>query len=182
MWRELHKGRFFYMPKRTRQISVFGDIAEIPLTKGHVAIIDVHDIHLVIARNWHAHVQNHTVYAKRGANKGGKYVGVYLHSALLGPAPDGMRIDHRDGNGLNNRRSNLRYATDSQNSSNRRFAQKSTSGVKGVTWHKASAAWQSQIKVRGKGIYLGLFRCRTAAHLAYAKASQALHGQFGRLA
>ena len=102
-----------------------------------------------------------------------------MHRLVLG-TPDGQETDHVDGDGLNNRRANLRPATRSQNACNRGPMPGSVSGVKGVYWQKSVQKWHARIDAGGKTHYLGLFRCITAAALAYAKASRALHGEFGR--
>lgn len=66
-------------------------------------------------------------------------------------------IDHKNGNGLDNRKSNLRIVTQLVNSRNRRLSKSNTSGVTGVSFHKHKRKWQADIKVHGKKKYLGLF-------------------------
>lgn len=92
---------------------------EIPLTKGYVAIIDDEDAHLAALR-WHAHVMpGKAVYARRTAHADGTKKNVMLHRVIMNAAP-GEPVDHRDGDGLNCRRGNLRIVTASENCMNRR--------------------------------------------------------------
>jgi hypothetical protein len=168
-------------PKKVRPIRVEGNIAFVPLTKGYEAVIDAADVHLVDGRNWCAMALRHTAYAQRTDCSGPKPRTVYLHRAIMGE-PDGFQVDHIDSDGLNNRRLNLREATGSQNQHNQRLAKHNTSGLKGVTWHKAAGKWQAQIKLKGKQRFLGLHATLEAAHATYAAASAALHKEFGRIA
>jgi len=153
----------------------------VPLTQGHEATIDAADVHLVEGFNWRALVTSSAVYAVRTDCSGQKQRKIYLHRVIMGD-PESVYVDHRDSDGLNNRRGNLRAATRSQNNHNSRVRTDNTSGIKGVVWHKPRGKWAARIKLNGKNRHLGLFRCPTAAALAYAKASRALHGEFGRVA
>lgn len=92
-----------------------------------------------------------------------------------------LEIDHRDTNKLNNRWSNLREATPTQNRCNRVAQANSSSGVKGVWWHKATGKWRSAIRVRGAVTHLGLFTSIDEAAAAYAGAANDLHGDFARV-
>lgn len=90
------------------------------------------------------------------------------------------QIDHIDGDGTNNRISNLREASRFQNAQNRRMHKSNKWGMKGITWKKARGKWQAQIEANGKAKYLGTFATKEEAALAYATAAAALHGQFAR--
>jgi len=98
-----------------------------------------------------------------------------------GAIPGGFHIDHIDTNGTNNRLSNLRLATDSQNKFNVKKRRNNTSGFKGVTWNRRSCKWRAQIKAHGKAYNLGNHDSIGLAALAYAKAALRLHGKFARL-
>lgn len=89
-------------------------------------------------------------------------------------------IDHIDHDGLNNRISNLRAATHSQNLANRGATVSSSSGIKGVTWYKRDGLWKSQIKVNYKNIWLGTFTNIEDAASAYGAASKKYFGEFAR--
>lgn len=169
------------MPKAIRQIRMDGNIAYVPLTQGYEAVIDVADVPLVEGWNWYAQVRPHTIYAKRIDGAGQSRFTVHLHRVVM-ESPDELEVDHRDGNGLNNRRGNLRLATRSQNNQNRNTGVNNTSGYKGVTWHKAKGKWNARIKINGKRRNLGYFSNPESAAAAYAAASSELHGEFGRTA
>lgn len=166
------------MPRTIREIRIEGNVAFIPLTKGYTAVIDVEDVPLIAGSNWSARVPSNrnTVYAaRRNPRAVGGHI-VSLHRFLMG-SPAGFEVDHIDGDGLNNRRSNLRCATRSQNQHNRR--PNKGSGPKGVAWHKRDQKWQARIMLNGKHHWLGNFSTAEEASLAYAEASQRLHGDFG---
>lgn len=158
--------------KKVRPIRIEGDVAYVPLTRGYEAVIDAADVHLVDGRYWHALVRKHTVYAR---------CGVFIHRTIMG-APLGMEVDHINGDGLDNRRSNLRLATHAQNTRNRRRPRTNTSGFKGVHLHKSAGKWVAQITNAGKYLYLGLFETPESAYAARVAASAELHGEFGRVA
>lgn len=160
----------------TRKVTVNGELAYVTLTKGYVAVIDVADVALVAPYNWCAHVARKSVYAMR--KDGPK--SIMLHRFLLGSAA-GEEVDHKDGDGLNNRRGNLRPATVHQNQYNQRLKSTNTSGVKGVTWRAKNRTWQAVIQVDGKPKYLGCFKELADAAAAYACASAELHKEFSRL-
>lgn len=174
------------MPKKIRPIRIEGNTAYITLTKGYTAVIDATDVHLASGNNWNAAVTKkadgsvRSVYAasSRSLSEGGRKT-VLLHR-VIAQTPDGLETDHIDGDGLNNRRANLRNSTVAQNRRNRRTGCNNTSGVKGVSWNKAMGQWKVDIHVGGKKHYLGCFDTIDAASNAYASASAELHGEFGR--
>lgn len=174
------------MPKSLRQIRVEGDVAFVPLTQGYEAIIDAADVSLVEGFNWCAIVVRRSdgsilnVYASRSTRSERKTT-VLMHR-VIAETPDGLDTDHKDGDGLNNRRSNLRNATKSQNHHNTRTPIHNSSGVKGVRWNKRDRRWVARIVLCGKHIHLGSFAKMDDAVSAYAEASHKLHGEFGRRA
>jgi HNH endonuclease/AP2 domain-containing protein len=89
-------------------------------------------------------------------------------------------IDHRDGDGTNNRWSNLRRATMSQNAANRRRPRQNTSGYKGVYLCRKTGKWRACIGKDGETIQLGRFETPQAAHKAYVAAARKLFGEFAR--
>tara|TARA_R110002153_G_C13243703_1_gene490982 strand:- start:506 stop:1015 length:510 start_codon:yes stop_codon:yes gene_type:complete len=167
------------MPRQVRPIRICGDVAYVTLTQGYEAIIDAADVPLFEPWSWFAVPTGGTVYAVRSDYSGTNMRTVYAHRTILGE-PYGLDVDHKDGDGLNNRRENLRPATKSQNMRNRRINLNSTSGFKGVYFHRQAGKWAAQIKIRGKAKYLGLFASPEKAHSAYCTASRELHGEFGR--
>lgn len=174
------------MPRKIRPIRIEGDVAYVPLTQGCEAIIDAADVHLVEGWNWYALVKRRrgnsasNVYAARNAiGPNGVMTSVYLHR-VIAETSGGISTDHRDGDGLNNRRSNLRQATHAENMRNCRKASNNTSGIKGVCWSTWAMKWRARIKVDGRNRHLGYFTTIEAAAAAYAEASGRLHGEFGR--
>lgn len=85
------------------------------------------------------------------------------------------QIDHINGDRQDNRIENLRAVTNKENSRNAKTPKNNTSGVCGVTWHKASGKWMAGIRVDGKRKHLGLFRAKRAA----AEAVSAAYSKFG---
>lgn len=169
-----------------KKVRIEGDIAYVPLTQGYEAIIDAADAGEIGRFNWYAMIARNpdgtirTVYARRAVSIGYKrQVTCLMHRQVLG-ADDDLQIDHHDGNGLNNRRDNLRQATNTQNQYNRRLTRTSASGVKGVYWHSARSKWKAKIGHDGTETYLGSFATLEEAADAYARASRALHGEYGR--
>ena len=145
---------------------------KIELTKGKVALVDEQDYWWLVALGrWQAFGGNSTWYAKRGNGGGGTE---YMHALILG-APG---VDHINGDGLDNRRSNLRHATLSQNQANRRSRADSMSGYKGVSWHKQRRRWYARICVNGQTRGLGLYESAEDAALAYDAAAIASFGEF----
>lgn len=99
---------------------------------------------------------------------------------MTGAWPSGS-VDHKDGNGLNNRWSNIRVASVSLNAANAKMPSTNTSGFKGVTFHKQVGRWQAQIKKNGQSIYLGLFDRPEDAHAAYVDKAKEIFGEFARI-
>lgn len=97
-----------------------------------------------------------------------------------GEWPDGI-IDHKDGNKRNNRYSNLRIATASQNNTNSRIYKNNTSGYKGVFLRKNKNIYEAWIRKHNRRIYLGSYKDAYEAHLAYCEASKKYHGEFSRI-
>jgi hypothetical protein len=167
------------MPRKVRPIRVCGGVAYVTLTQGYEAIIDAADVPLVDGWNWYAIVHKHTIYAMRSDYSGTKRRGVYLHRAIMGE-PMGFQIDHIDGDGLKNKRCNLREATPTQNRCNQAIGSRNTSGFKGVSFHKRIRKWRAAISTNRKTKNLGYFSTPEEAHSAYCTASRELHGEFGR--
>ena len=157
---------------------------EIKLTQGQYAIVDADDYEGLNQWKWYAHKKKteHTFYVDRFASIGrNKREMVSMHRLIMSlQNGDGKQVDHIDGNGLNNQRSNLRLCTRSQNNMNCR-ARKGTSKYKGVSWVKRDKRWLAKITHSGKLIYIGQFMCEDDAAFAYNKICKKLHGDFARL-
>jgi hypothetical protein len=106
----------------------------------------------------------------------GKTTTIKLHRLLLGFPKN--EVDHKDGDGLNNRRSNLRKATKSQNQHNRKVNKASSSGCKGV--FPNGNKWEAGIGINGRRKYLGLFSSIAEAAIAYDAAAEKHYGGFSK--
>jgi hypothetical protein len=157
-------------------------MAEIPLTKGYVALVDDEDAHLGKHR-WCATVSPRAVYARRRVYVGKidgryRYTHLSLHRAIMVPPP-GLQVDHINGNTLDNRRANLRLATNLQNHGNRKPDKANRTGLKGV--ERVGNRWRARIGVRGTVRRLGHFATAEEAARAYDAAASEAFGRFARL-
>ena len=152
-------------------------IKTIPLTKGKAAIVDARDFRFLNQWKWKAQKGKNTYYASRCPNPG---TTVLMHRVLLHP-PAHLEVDHKNGNGLDNRRCNIRVGTSSQNRCNRSFQSGNASLLKGVSWNTLLSKWQARIAFRGQQFRLGLFTNKLRAAEAYNKAAKRLHGEFAFL-
>lgn len=149
----------------------------IELTQGFSCVVDDEDYNELIKHSW---CIGNDGYACRGIRLGdGTSRLVRLHRQVMGlTLGDGKQLDHINRNRLDNRKSNLRLCTSSQNQHNKPRPVNNTSNYKGVTWHKIGGKWQAQIMVNKKYKYLGLFKTAELAYEAYCKAALELHGEF----
>lgn len=102
-----------------------------------------------------------------------------MHRVLLGVGNEEF-VDHADGDGLNNRRYNIRIATPLENNRNIGPSKLNKSGFKGVSWYGQSGKWRAIISLNGKRISLGLHETKESAHAAYVEAAKKYHGEFAR--
>lgn len=155
--------------------------AEVRLFGGLVALVDSADVELVSGYRWHANVKPHTTYARTSvAMPGGGQRDVVMHRLIMN-APDGVEVDHRNRDGLDNRRANLRLATRQQNSVNRAAGGGTAGDYKGVSWDGARGLWRARIKVDGRRRCLGRFKSEWEAAHAYNAAALAAWGEFAHL-
>jgi len=141
----------------------------IPLTRGLFALVDDEDYPWLSAVPWFASPVVNTTYARRKP-------GGYMHRAILN-APEGLEVDHINGNGLDNRRRNLRLVTHRQNGINSPSQRQGTSRYKGVFWSDSAGKWCAQIK-QPKSTHLGVFRDEVDAAIAYDIAALSAWGEF----
>ena len=149
----------------------------IPLTQGKFTIVDDEDAHFG-ERNWYALPAKTRWYAAGSAkSRDGKWKTIRLHREILA-APAGMVVDHKNFDTLDNRRSNLRLCTNSQNLMNQRPTRGGSSQYKGV--HRQRGRWYATISRRGKTFWLGDFVDEVDAAHAYDDAAIRLHGEFAQ--
>lgn len=159
---------------------------EIQLSQNKISLIDDEDFIVISKFNWYAH---------RWLQRNGKYGDFYAHANVTLPdgtkttiamhrlimnANKGIKIDHRNNNTLDNRKHNLRLATNYQNQQNR-SKQFGTSRFKGVTWHKVCGKWEAQIQTNKNKIHLGTFLNEKDAATAYNEAANKYFGEFAHL-
>lgn len=149
----------------------------IPLTQGHAALVDEEDFDFLNQWVWRAKPHGNTVYAIREENN----TSIYIHKLVAARCGLHGRIDHEDGDGLNNRRNNLREADNSQNMWNRRLNCNSTTGYKGVTYDSKARKFRAVLAYRRRRINLGYFDCSEQAARAYDRAAKRYFGKFANL-
>ncbi len=98
----------------------------------------------------------------------------------MGKPKKGFDIDHINGDGLDNRKSNLRICKHGENQYNSKMPKNNTSGYKGVYWDKRRNKWISQININGKHVYIGQFINAIDAANAYDKAAMQYHKEFAK--
>lgn len=155
---------------------------QIQLTQGKVALVDDEDYKWLSKFKWYAYYNRYSGhwYAARSVGPTGKQITVFMHREILA-ATHGVLVDHKDGNGLNNHRYNLRLATTAQNQHNRGKPRNNTSGYKGVVWNKLYEKWQAQIGIGGRQKNLGYFVNLEDAARAYNVAALEHFGEFAKL-
>ena len=178
--------RPFLPPSHIQRI---GDgTAVVQLTQGKVAAIDECDYDLVAGLRWVASKASDGLWYAQATIRTpeGKRTSLTMHRLLMGLGRgDHRHVDHEDGNGLNNRRDNLRIATVAQNARNRTKRKRTASKYKGVTFLKRqwnlSRPWKSTIYVDGRNRTVGYFATEEEAAAGYNIAAQSHYGEFARL-
>ena len=153
---------------------------EIPLTRGMTAIVDDEDFDMVSKYKWHVCTGDHrdkTYYAATNIyfDSGKRYV--RMHRMIIGATPD-VEVDHKNNNGLDNTRKNLRLATDTEQCCNKNTYKNNTTGHKGVSVRSNGVGYQAQIQLNKKLHYLGRFDTPEEAYAVYCKAAKEMHGEF----
>jgi hypothetical protein len=148
---------------------------EIPLSRNKFAIVDDEDFDFLSlpTYKWHAIENKKTFYA--GGRKN-----IKMHTLLMN-TPEGKIVDHINGNGLDNRKENLRICTVEENNRNRGKTVRNKSGFKGVCYLKNTKKWKASIRVSKKQINIGYFKTKEEAYEAYCVACVKYHGEFSNL-
>ena len=148
---------------------------EIKLTQGKIALVDDDDFEYLNQFKWHAMKIRNMFYAGRG------HSGTRMHREIMNVKKTDVIVDHKDGNGLNNQKDNLRPCSVGENNKNRHTVN-NLSGYLGVSRVTSKCeSWQAAIRVNGKNIYLGSFKDKKDAAKAYNEAAIKFHGEFARI-
>lgn len=158
----------------------------IPLTQGKFAQVDDDDYEELSKHKWHVMTGKYTCYAVRkvylgGGRKNPKYTTVWMHRQILNVEDKLALVDHKDHDGLNNQKNNIRKCTRSQNQRNKRSEINSTSKYLGVDYDSKRNRWKSRIRSNGKEKHLGRFINEIDAAKAYDIAAAEIHGEFANL-
>lgn len=149
----------------------------VSLTQGFEAQVDDEDFERISIYNWYALNTNNITYALTTI----KYDKVHLHRFVLRLYDTSTEVDHKDRNGLNCQKSNLRIANRSQNKANSKIPSNNRTGYKGVVWSIKAQKWQATIGFEGKTVWLKYHLTAIDAARAYDKAAKRLFGEFASL-
>lgn len=153
----------------------------IPLSRGMFALVDESDFEFLSQFTWSVSSSGRNKYAEFGKKVGAKMKTFSMHRLLL-KAPANMQVDHRNGNGLDCRRSNLRVCLAIQNrQSKRKQIRPTSSKFKGVHWDKVRHKWIARIRPNWSTVILGAFTTEAAAGAAYNEAAIKHFGEYAFL-
>lgn len=156
-------------------------VKKVFLTQDKFALVDLRDYPRIMKYKWCASKRT----TKRGKSENWYAIGwvdgksISMHQFLLGKK-EGLEIDHKNRNSLDNTRKNLRFATHQQNIQNSKVIGK-YSKYKGISFHKENKKWESHIQYNGIGYYLGQFKSEIYAAMVYDSFANELFGEFANL-
>lgn len=156
---------------------------EIKLTQGYSAIVDDEDFERVNAIKWYAGKCGNKIYGKSDLGTKPNRIRLYMHRFILNVTDNKVKIDHIDGNTLNNQKHNIRYSSQSENIRHRSGMRKgNTSGFRGVSKDsrpgQSNNPWIAKISINSKTKYIGSFKTAEEAAKAFDKAAKETYGEF----
>jgi hypothetical protein len=153
-----------------------------PKYGSYVVLVDDEDFDELNQFNWNLEKSKNTFYAKRKTTINKKNCSIKMHRQIMKLTKgDGLFVDHKDHNGLNNQKNNLRIATIYQNNQNSTSRKNSTSKYLGVAFFKATKKWHSQISINKKLKHIGFFTTEIEAALAYNKVASENFKEYANL-
>jgi len=149
-------------------------------SNGKQALIDDKNFEKINQYKWtYFKAESGKEYARREKKINGERIIYLMHRVILN-APSNKEIDHINGNGLDNRESNLRVCSHLENMRNRKLHKNNTSGFKGVSLYRRNRKWRSEINVNKKTIVLGSFNSVIDAAKAYDAAAKIYFNRFAK--
>jgi hypothetical protein len=152
----------------------------IALSNGKSAIVDPEDYERIKDVTWSVSTIGNTQYLMSRKMVGRKIAYTLLHRLIMGASPDQL-VDHINGDGLDNRKGNLRIATKSQNAMNAKLRSDNTTGFKGVCYIPKRNRYSARIHANGKKYASAFYRTALEAAMAYKDMATSLHGEFMRV-
>ena|SRR3990167_8837350 len=163
------------------RICICGDHSWVTLNDGNVCFSSPCDIEKLTERSWYARRDKSTFYAVAATTVDGKRKSIYLHREIFDNPVDRC-VDHINGNGLDNRRPNIRLCLHGQNRMNAIKRKPSKySKYKGVYFNRRTKRWLSIIQAGGESFFLGYFGSENDAKIAHQKAMLIHHKEFARM-
>lgn len=149
----------------------------ITLNRGKRMQVDNEDYPLLSRYKWHVYKNRYRFYARTEVSGGHCAL---AHRLIMNPKKREL-IDHKDMDGLNNQKCNLRKCTMAQNNQNSSFRRHNKSGYRGVMWHKRTGAYYCRVRAQKKEHWIGIFDDPIKAAHAYDKKAKEVHGEFAVL-
>lgn len=148
----------------------------IQLPRNLAAIVDDEDYDFIASMKWSVS-RSDQISERWYASRSRSSVTTYMHRLIAG-AQQGVQVDHMNGDSLDNRRANLRFASQSQNNANARF-KRGVSGLRGVYLERGT--FRAQVNEHGRTVHIGNFTTATEAAFARDRAARNLYGEFATL-
>lgn len=167
--------------RSVRPCFVRNGVGVVPLSQGYEALVDVDDLPVLALFNWSVtrSLKKGGEYAQRAERRDGKLHLIKMHRVITN-APKGLVVDHINGDGLDNRRVNLRLCVQSDNMKNQAVHVTNKLGIKGVS--KKNNRYVAKISHGDRAIWLGSYLTAEEAASAYRGAAKALFGDFAAAA